>query len=675
MTTNLDDLLPLFLSEARDRLDNVSALLGRSGHDSAALQQIRRQLHALKGASRMMRLTELSELCHDAEAIVDASGEGGSETLVSAMDQISAKVERLATSLQGTGPQAASATPSDPEKRPAEAVQPSVSADEGLRVSMESLDRLADQAARLRVMARSVERTVEDSFRFAQLAERGVREGRAEQVLATLATMLRQLSVGLERDQREMGVLADRQLESLVHLQVQPLRPFLFGLARHARELARQLGKEIEVVVSAGETQLDRKILRALEEAFLHLVRNAIDHGIEDTNDRIAVGKPSKGSLVLEASGTGSMVRIKVSDDGRGIDTDAVIEQAIKRGDVTGEEIDQWSEEAKNLLVCRPGFTTRERATEVSGRGVGLDAVSDSVRSVGGTLGIETRIGSGMTVSVSVPVSRRGERVMVAEVGECRIGIPSSAIRKVSRLAASDLPMTIGQDTQEDLPGGVESATGALVLADLSQQSSDYILLDCQFAGRESTLVVNSVHGEEEVVMRAVPPVLGFPPVYDALATMGSGRPLPILSLQRLEVEGPPEMDVDATHSQSHTIRVLLADDSPVTREMIRRLLEGGGMDVIPAANGDEAFEKLMSSRFDCLVTDIEMPMVDGLELTRRLRRDETLKNLPVIVVSTRNRSEDRLAGLEAGADAYLAKQSLDAGELIALVKRVGLGV
>lgn len=675
MTTNLDDLLPLFLGEARDRLEKVSGVLGRGQQDAASLGEVKRQLHALKGACRMMRLTELSELCHEAESTLEVTDDDSIDQLVQALDHITTKVEELAAEQQSSAPKVTDEPKDDAKGGPSKSQRtPEVSAaatsDEGYRVRSERIEELADQAARLRVMSRSVETAVEDSFRLAQLAERGVRERKAQQVLATLATMLRQHSVGLERHQREMAVLAKSQLESLVRLQVQPMKPFLLGLARHARELARQLGKEVKVVVSPGDTQLDKGILRALEEAFLHLVRNAIDHGIESSAERKAAGKPVKGNLVLEAESAGSQVLIRVADDGKGLDLDAIVKQAVDSGEITVEEAAELDEEAIAMLACRPGFTTRTSATEVSGRGVGLDAVSESVRSVGGVLRLRTQPGAGVTVAITVPVSRVGERVLIAEIGESRIGVPSSVVRQLKRVPVSALV-----DEQDAKASGRDLLPeNTMSLIDLSHNPDELTLLVCRVAGREIGLVVNTVIAEEEVVLRPVPSIRGVPDLYDGLATLGSGQPLPILSLHQIAAEASVTLGTVGLEERSRSLRVLLADDSPVTREMLRRLLEGGGIHVVSAGNGDEALVLLAGSQFDCLVTDVEMPVIDGLELTRRVRASEELKNLPVIVVSTRDRPEDRLAGLEAGADAYLAKQSFDAQELVALVRSVGLG-
>jgi chemotaxis protein histidine kinase CheA/ActR/RegA family two-component response regulator len=679
MASGLDDLLPLFLAEAKDRLEKLSFLLGGASVDREEGLEIRRELHALKGASRMMKLTELSEMCHRAEEIFQPGAREHLDEVITIVDQIAQTVEDLTGQSSVGGSKeyeitsqvagvVASSKPSR-ERRSASAGQ-----QDDLRVPSAVVERLADRAARLRIMSMAAGRLVEQSFRLSQLAERGAREAAPEQVLATLATTLRQLSFSLEGGQREVEVLADRQLDALLRLQVQPLRPFLLGLARHGRELASSLGKQVEVRVSVQKAALDRRILRTLEDVFVHLVRNAIDHGIETPKDRAAAGKQVKGQVLIEAEGMGAHVRLTVRDDGQGIDAGQVVRKAVEAGLVSDEEVLSWSDEQKLRLVLRSGFTTRDETTEVSGRGIGLDAVSERVHAAGGTLRIESARGRGTAIKVTVPVSRRGERVMIAEVGDCRIGIPAAIVRSLHRVD----PMTVEQNESGKVVAEVfeMGRVDVCLLASMTEaeQATEVTLLNCRFRDQSLQILVNAVIAEEEVFVRPVPPILGVPKCVEGLATLASGRPLPVLSPRHLLRDAGSFISDERDRFRSRSMNVLLVDDSAVTREMIRRILEGGGITVVSAANGQEAVDILASSNFDCVVTDIEMPLLDGLELTRHIRGTEEKKHLPVIVISTRNRPEDRLAGLDAGADAYLVKQNLDARELIALVKRVGVG-
>ena len=232
-----------------------------------------------------------------------------------------------------------------------------------------------------------------------------------------------------EAGQRIFRRLSDRQLDALLRLQVQPLKPFLRNLAGHARELASTLGKKVKVRVRAGDTQLDRRIVNVLREAFLHLVRNSVDHGIESPAERERVGKPEVGTIRIEAEEGGDRVRIRVVDDGRGIDIDAVVRAAIDRQIVSPEAASTLDNAEVLQFLFRAGFTTRDETSEISGRGIGLDAVAATVRSVGGDLWMESTVGEGTEINVEVPVARRGDRVLVLGVGPHQVAVPASPVR------------------------------------------------------------------------------------------------------------------------------------------------------------------------------------------------------------------------------------------------------
>jgi chemotaxis protein histidine kinase CheA/CheY-like chemotaxis protein len=535
------------------------------------------------------------------------------------------------------------------------------------------VDDLADRGARMRVVAVAAEGLANRVFRLATLAERGVGERAPRQVLATLATSLRQVALEFEGGQRILRRLTERQLDALLRLQVQPLKPFLKGLAEHARELADALGKRVELEVSAGDAQLDRRIVNRLREALLHLVRNAVDHGIENPVERAKAGKDPVGHILLETSSEGDRVRLRIVDDGRGIDRKEVVDTAIRRGLITEEVAEELTMSEVLQFLFRPGFTTRETKTELSGRGIGLDAVATTMRAAGGDLWMESDAGAGTVITVEVPLARRGERVLVLEVGQHRLAVPAAPARAYRRIAPDQIEEAEGRRVVRI----GDRTIAARFLADALGEpaGNDGVLVENLIGGGVVGIVADSVIGEEEVIVRPLPAAAGAPPVVEGIALLTSGRPVLVLSLQRLgPLDALDTFDRPVHGPRPRQIQVLLVDDSVVSREMVRRLLEDGGLGVTSVGSADDALQALESREFDCLVTDIEMPGMDGLGLTRKLRRDSRLAELPIVVVSTLDRPADRLAGLESGADAYLTKQGLDARELVALVYRVGGG-
>ena len=658
-----DDLLPLFATEARERLERVAAALPGADEDAEQCRVARRELHALKGASRMMGLGRLAETCHQAEELLAEPRHDDLRRAQELVDELVRAVEGVA----GAEPPASRAAPGGTEPPgPGPGEHRSVARD--LRVAPGVLDELADRSARLRIQGLSLARLVERCEQLATFAHEGLGDADARTALATLATSLERLGHDLARGQRAIQRLANRQLEGHLGLQMQPLRPFLDGLARHARELARSLGKQVQVEVAAGESQLDRRITEALREAFVHLVRNAVDHGIEDAVLREEEGKPPVGRLGLVAESEAERVRIRVVDDGSGIDAASVADAARRRGLVDQDEADRMSQEETLRLLFQPGFSTRDQVSEVSGRGIGLDAVEAAVRGVGGATWIHSRLGQGTEIVVEVPLARRGERVTVLRVGRALVAIPSTVVRGFLQIRPGDLERD-GSDLYLHREDG---RVPVLALGPVLHESMHerLIVVDARVGDGRLALGVDAVAGEEEVMLRPLPPGLGAPATFDSMAVLAAGRPVPVLD--PVHLLGTAAGMRPARPLETQGVQVLLVEDSRVTREMLRRVLEDGGVVVTAVSSAEDGWARLRQRSFDCVITDIEMPGMDGLELTRRIRADETLMHLPVIVVSTRSRSADRVAGLEAGADAYLAKQELDARELVELAWRMG---
>jgi chemotaxis protein histidine kinase CheA len=668
MTGDVGDLLPLFVDEAGSRLDHLAILLVVAANDADAAVQVRRELHALKGAARMMGLTDFADLCHQAEDCM--VGEPSTD-----VDGARAIADRLADMLVELGAASipGTAVAVSDERSPRELREAGIRGGSGeLRVATRVVDGLADRAARMRVSTRASAGRVNKLFELARLAERGFGDRSPQQVVAALSASIRHFALELEGATRGQNRLAEEQLDAVLRLQVQPLRPFLTTLARHTRELALSLGKQVEVSTSGGDVQLDRRILDAIREAALHLVRNAVDHGIEDAGTRIEAGKSPEASIHLGAEADGDRVRLVVSDDGSGIDPEQVIALAVERGLIDPAAAARLTPEEAHQLLYVPGFTTRELATEVSGRGVGLDAVAASVRAAGGDIWIRSKVGEGSRITVEVPVTRRGERVLLVRVGQLVLALPSAVVRSFRRLSPDNLVIEGGR-TLVDIG---HARIGAILLSRLFGEAGadDSVLVEANVGGTPTAIVVDAVIGSEEVFVRPLPAIAGAPRIVEGVALIAAGRPVAVLSLQRMGALESAASTAPELGGRRRQLRVLLVEDSTVTREMIRRLLEDGGFVVTAVPSADEALLRLESTSHDCVVTDIEMPGLSGLELTDLLRSSDRFSDLPVVVVSTRDRPADRLAGLEAGADAYCSKQGLDARELVNLVRRIAGG-
>lgn len=714
MQSDFADLLPLFVDESRDRLERVAGLLPRLEAEPRAVQEARRELHTMKGSARMLRLGTFAELCHATEEALQevrpgrgAVGAPGSTAasaarsprllLTRAADRLAVMLEALARGeepvadpellalLTGGEPAAAGAAGDAapvvvpglaPTGAPrgfgtgavaAPALAPAAAE---LRVEAVAVDSLTERAASQRLLALGAHRFVVRIDELARLADAGLREPEPRQVLAVLAAMLRRLAVEAEGAQRRLTRAAEDQLELILRVQLQPLRGAMLSLARYARDLARALGREVDVELGGEETRLDRRIVREIEEALLHLVRNAVDHGIEPPEMRAVRGKPRAGKIRLSASGEGGRVRLVIADDGAGIDAGRVLERAVESGLLAPAAAAAMAPEDSYRLLFEAGFSTRRDVSEISGRGIGLDVVAAVVGRLGGEVSLDSEPGEGTEITLELPVTRRGEHVMLLRVGRLRLALPAAAVRRAMRLPRAQVEERDGRFLA--LVG--ERLVPCVPLADLYGQPPGErpLLLEGTAAGAALAVLVDDVEGEEEVLVRPLGRAVETDRLFEGMALLASGEPVGVLSpamLARPEAtwaRPAARQQVVATRS-----RILLVDDSPVTRAMERRLLEDAGFEVVAAGDAAEALARLGEQVFDCLVVDIEMPGMDGFRLTEQLRAIEQFAQLPIVVVSTRDRLEDRLRGLKAGADAYLTKQTLDAGELVALVRRL----
>ncbi len=610
-----------------------------------------------------MGYPELAQFCHHAEDVVAPDADPTGEELGDCFGRLTELFDALA------GAPAIKPTPTAGKKKKKGSTRRARAGDE-MRIAAGVVDDLADRGARLRVVAVAAEGIADRVFRLATLAERGVSEREPRQVLATLATSLRQVALELEAGQRIFRRLTDNQLEALLRLQVQSLRPFMKSLARHAAELAEELGKKVTVTTTVGDARLDRRIVEALREALVHLVRNAVDHGIESPEVRLAESKSEVAEIRLRALTEGDRVRLAIEDDGRGINPEEVVATAVDRG-LVEPEIAAGLDEANALqLLFRAGFSTREQASTTSGRGMGLDAVAAAVRGVGGDLSLTSSVRKGTIVTVDVPVARRGERVLTLRVGQHQMALPVASVRAFRR---------VGPEMIEEVDGERAVRLGDKIvtprfLSDLLDEppAPGGVLVEAVFGGSVVGVVADAVLGEEEVIIHPIPDAAGAPPGIEGITLLASGRPVAVLSPASLTAEGFGEFTQQKSGLHARPVQVLLVDDSDVTREMVRRLLEDGGFLVIGVGSADDALRILDDTQIDCMVTDIEMPGMDGLSLTKLLREDPRFADLPIVVVSTLDLPADRIAGLESGADAYLTKQGLDARGLVALVNRLG---
>jgi two-component system chemotaxis sensor kinase CheA len=500
---------------------------------------------------------------------------------------------------------------------------------------------------------------------------------RNETNLTTLAPRLNAVHARLAGPTADLGVLTDDLQTHVMRFRMLPFGHLSSNLERTVRDLTRSLGKEARLVLVGSDTEIDRRALEDMKDPLLHLLRNAIDHGLELPAERQRLGKPAIGSVVVAATQRGNTTVIEVEDDGAGISVLAVRRAAAERGVATDEELAVMHDRDVLRLIFLSGFSTRGTVTEVSGRGVGLDVVARNVERLGGRVDVELPPAGGTRFTVTLPLTLATTRALLVESGDALYALPTAAVDRVLRStplgSIGGRPMlecdgaAIPVVALSTLFGGGESANKA------HDAHPTLVLLGAGV--HRVALLIDRLVGEQEIVVKPLPyPLLRVR--YIAGATiLGSGRIVPILNVADL-LRGaarsvPTYVAPPIAEPQRRRLRVLVADDSLTTRTMERYILEAAGYEVVLAGDGAEALALLQERGCDVLVSDVEMPGLDGIELTARVRAEPSLRDLPIILVTSLDSPTDRERGLQVGADAYIVKTSFDQDQLLRTIREI----
>ena len=503
-------------------------------------------------------------------------------------------------------------------------------------------------------------------------------------LLSEAQAMLTQQTAQLDEFGWHASQRAQLLYDTALACRMRPFADVLVGQARMVRDLGRELGKSVRLEIEGEKTQVDRDVLEKLEAPLTHLLRNAVDHGIELPEQRLLAGKPAEGVIRLRASHQAGLLVVEVSDDGAGVDLNQLRRSIIKRQLSPAETAEQLSEEELLSFLFLPGFSLRDKVTEVSGRGVGLDAVQHMVRQLRGAIEVEQGAGRGSRFHLTVPLTLSVVRSLVVDVGGEAYAFPLAHIERMRDVQASDIVQLEGRQHfwHDERPVGLVAAS-QLLQRPQSQPVGD-VLKVVIIRERDAVygVAVERFIGERMLVVLPLDPRLGKVQDISAGALLDDGSAVLIIDVEdmlrsvekllntgRLERIGRGSQQADAVPRK----RVLVVDDSLTVRELERKLLLNRGYEVAVAVDGMDGWNALRAEDFDLLITDIDMPRMDGIELVTLLRRDSRLQSLPVMVVSYKDREEDRRRGLDAGADYYLAKASFhDDALLDAVMELIG---
>ena len=472
----------------------------------------------------------------------------------------------------------------------------------------------------------------------------------------------------IENYERRLLAVSQGMVDEVLALRMRPFRDGIHACPRMGRDLARSLGKEVQLEIEGEDTLVDRDILAKIESPLNHMLRNAIDHGMEGPYERIDSGKPALGTIRMEARHRAGMLSIEISDDGRGVDLEKIRQSVITRKMASAAMAAALSTGELLEFLFLPAFSLKEKANELSGRGVGLDIVHETIRQQNGTVRLESETGRGFRALITLPLTQSIVRALVIEIQGEAYAIPIVKVESVVRVPQAAIH-TLENKQFFELKGehlGLVSAAQVLELGEADTSGDDLPVVVIGRGKQSYALVVGAIRGEQSLAVQAIDPIFGKMRDISAAALLDDGEPVLILdvpdlllSIDKLLHEGGlHQLAQGGPAQQRRAKRILVVDDSLTVREMERKLLLGRGFAVDVAIDGIDGWNMVRSGEYDLVITDVDMPRMDGIELVSLVKKDLHLHKLPVMIVSYKDRPEDRARGLSAGADYYLTKGS-----------------
>ncbi len=550
-----------------------------------------------------------------------------------------------------------------PERRASDAV-------ETIRVAVERLSALDRQFDDLREVKSALEHRIEEARRIAWTLEAalvGRFEGLDRELTKNVRQQIHLLHRGLSSDVTELTGRLTAADEELRALRMLPVETILAPLSRAVWEHARSVQKLARLEITGAQVALDRRLLQELKDPLVHLARNSVDHGVETAELRQLAGKPAEGVLRIDVEQRGAKVYIAFSDDGAGMDAARLRQTAVDRGLVTAEAAALLTDAQAHEFVFAPGFSTAATVSRTSGRGVGLDVVKENVQKVGGKVSLTTTRGRGTRFVLELPLTLATAQALLFESCGFVLALPLVAVARSKYLNAAK-----SQTDQIDVNGQLLTLHTLSQLLNLKDEGTSHPgcpVVVVKAADRLMAIRVDRLLGEREVVVRPIPPEIAKLRHISAAASLGDGRLVWILSPRALGEAAQDVRSPEKPKGFKIRPRVVVADDSITTRSLHRQVLEAAGFEVATASDGEEALRILRAQGADLVVSDVRMPRLDGLGLTRRIRQELKLSRVPVVLVSSLDSEEDRLRAHEAGASAYLPKGAYERGELLKLVR------
>jgi two-component system chemotaxis sensor kinase CheA len=725
-------LLAAFEAEHREHLQAIRTALDHAGGGEIDLTDVFRRAHSLKGAARAVDLPAVEEVAHQLEAlfsqVLDGQQALDDPAIATVRQNLDLIEDLVADVLKPSGPQTPSAPASKPvvlEPEP-DGPKTDASADTGtgsyLRVAVEQMEELSNSMHQLLAELQADE-GIDETLRQIELEIRGLRRGWDQlhaQVNAlghaaqaqqgrngpSIAPRLRDFDQGLKALFRRLSALsrdrrqsswsieqAARQVrDSIDRVSLVSAETVFGGFGHMVREIARKAGRDVHVRSIGLDIQVDRQVLQALKDPVMHLLRNAVSHGAEPPEERVAKGKPERAEVSLELASRGGRLAISIRDDGRGPNLARIEQVAVERGLLQPRDAGHLPPMMDQLLslVFTPGFSTAGEVDRLSGRGMGLSVVAEAVRKLQGSVLLRPRYPHGTEVLLNVPFTAARQPLLLLEAEERTFGLPSHAVERLLRLPASTLESVEGRPTARIEIGGEDVIVPVVALATLTGSPNAPLPTEAghvkavlvRHGSRTCALAVNAFHDVRTMLVSDVQ-AIGLNELVSGTVLLENELPALVLSPDKLVEQwvknegklaaGGLGLTRWAPEEGRRARTILVVDDSITTRTLEKSILEAQGYAVLLSVDGIDALHVLRSGEaiVDLVIADVEMPRMDGFGLLQAIKNDQRLSTLPVILMTSRADPEDVRKGLDLGASAYITKQKFDQRELLATIGQV----
>jgi len=492
--------------------------------------------------------------------------------------------------------------------------------------------------------------------------------------------LVAEIEKSMKKSINELSVLSESIQDELRTLRLLPASILLDSLPRFTRDISNNLGKSVELVITGDAVKMDKLILEGLQNPLIHLLRNAIDHGIESPEIRTKLGKPEIGKIHINVKDEGDHIIISISDDGMGIDVKKIASIAENKNMFNKAILDGMSEKALIDLIFSSGFSTKEIITDVSGRGIGLDVVKSNITNLKGDLSVETKVGVGTTFYLKLPLTLASERGLIVKCENQSFVIPTNIIERIVLLKPNDIvELEASQAIVLDkhaIPLKSLADILGMTNKDFNIQENIPILI-LKNASHSIALLVHEIIGEREIVVKPLNPPLSHIPLVSGGTLDGNGQAILVLNSNDL-ITTALNLGVrsriipqNTSEKSKKRIQILVVDDSITTRTLEKNILESKDYEVTVAVNGKEAWDLLQKQKFALLITDVNMPIMDGFALTENVKKSQTLCDLPVIIVTSLENDSEKKRGIEVGANAYLVKSQFESQALLEIVEQL----